>query len=82
MSRSWVDVLIFYVLLFGVVYLAWCNFVMDLTSSVYKILCKSGKNVMETLAMIREALREESMSYTRVFEWHAWFWVDRKWQDR
>jgi hypothetical protein len=30
-SLSWVDMLIFYVLLFGVVYLAWCDFVMDST---------------------------------------------------
>jgi hypothetical protein len=42
-SQSWVDVLILYVLLFGVVYLTWCNFVMDPTASVYQILCKSRK---------------------------------------
>jgi hypothetical protein len=39
-SCSWVDVLNFYVLLFGVLYLAWCDFVMDLTKEQRQILCK------------------------------------------
>jgi hypothetical protein len=40
---SWVDVLIFYVLLFGVLYLAWCDFVTDPTKEQHKILHKSRK---------------------------------------
>jgi hypothetical protein len=41
---TWVDVPIFYVLLFGVVYLAWCDFAMDSSASVHQILCKSRKS--------------------------------------
>jgi hypothetical protein len=32
---------------------------------------------METLAMIRQALREESMSRIRAFEWHVRFRAER-----
>jgi hypothetical protein len=32
-----------------------------------------GKSVMETLAMIRQAFGEESMSHTWVFGWHVRF---------
>jgi hypothetical protein len=45
LSRHWVAVLIFYVPLFGDVYLARRNFAMDPTASVHKILCKSRKKV-------------------------------------
>jgi hypothetical protein len=38
----------------------------------------SVKSAGETLTMIRQALGEESMSCTRVFEWHAPFRADRK----
>jgi hypothetical protein len=37
-----VDVLIYYVPLFGVLYLAWCNFAMGPTKK-HQILCKSRK---------------------------------------
>jgi hypothetical protein len=37
------DVLIVYVLLFGIVYLASSDFAMDPTTSVHQILCKSRK---------------------------------------
>jgi hypothetical protein len=40
-SRNWVDVLIFYVLLFEVVYLARSDFVKDPTKEQHQILCKS-----------------------------------------
>jgi hypothetical protein len=43
MSRSWVDVPIFYVLLFGVAYVAWYDFAMDPKASVHQVLCKSRK---------------------------------------
>jgi hypothetical protein len=39
-SCSWVDVLISYVLLFEVVYLTWCNFVMDPPKDQNQILGK------------------------------------------
>jgi hypothetical protein len=51
---------------------------MDLAVSVPN-LEKSGT---ETLAMIRRAFEEESMSPTWVFEWHAQFWADQKREDR
>jgi hypothetical protein len=67
-SRSCVDVLIFYVILFGVVYLAWCDFTMDWTVSVHQMLCKSFLSSRETLAMIRQIYGEERMSSIQVFE--------------
>jgi hypothetical protein len=42
------------------------------TVSVHQILFSDlGNNMTETLAMIRQALKEESMSHTWVVEWHA-----------
>jgi hypothetical protein len=41
-----------------------------------------GKSATETLAVIRQAFQEESMSRTRVFEWQAQFRADRKRRDR
>jgi hypothetical protein len=42
------------------------------------ILCaKLGKSATETLAMIRQAFREESTSHTWVFEGHARFSTGR-----
>jgi hypothetical protein len=38
---------------------------MDLTKEQHQVLCKSWKSATETLAMIRQAFGEESMS-------HAW----------
>jgi hypothetical protein len=38
-----VDVLIVYVLLLGVIYLAWRDFAMDLTNEQHQMLCKSLK---------------------------------------
>jgi hypothetical protein len=43
-SRSWMDVLINYVLLFGVVNLDSCHFAMDPTAIVLQIVYKSSKN--------------------------------------
>jgi hypothetical protein len=37
----------------------------------------SKKSAMKTLAMIRQAFGEESMSRTQVFEWHAWSMASR-----
>jgi hypothetical protein len=42
-SRSWMDVLNFYVLLFGVAYLVWWDFAMDPTKKQHQILCRSWK---------------------------------------
>jgi hypothetical protein len=36
-----------------------------------KVCANLGKSAMETPAMIREAFRGESMSRTKVFEWHV-----------
>jgi hypothetical protein len=44
---------------------------MDPTASIQQILCKSQKSVTETLAMIRQAFREESQSHIKVFEWKS-----------
>jgi hypothetical protein len=38
---------------------------------VHAISCKSWKNAMQTLAVIRGAFSEESMSCTQVFEWKS-----------
>jgi hypothetical protein len=42
-KKIWVDMLIFYILLFGLVYLAWWDFAMDLTKEQHQMLCKSWK---------------------------------------
>jgi hypothetical protein len=43
---------------------------MDPTKEQHQILCQR-KGATETLAMIRqEAFKEESISHTRIFEWH------------
>jgi hypothetical protein len=47
MSHSWVEVLTSYVLLFGVVFLARCDFAIDPTASVHQMLCKSRKKCDE-----------------------------------
>jgi hypothetical protein len=53
-------VLIFYVLLFGVVYLAWYDFTMKQRNGI-KSCADLGKCAVETLAMIRQAFVEEIM---------------------
>jgi hypothetical protein len=51
---------------------------MDPTASVHQILCKSRRIVTEALAIIKHVFGEESMSRTRVFEWHSRFRTDQK----
>jgi hypothetical protein len=58
------------------------RFVMDPTKEQHQILSNLRKRKTETLAMIRQAFKEEYMSPTQVFEWHAGFRVDRKRCDR
>jgi hypothetical protein len=55
-------------------------FAMDPTANVYEILCRFRKkqSATETLAIIRQAFGEESLSRTLVFEWHARVRADRK----
>jgi hypothetical protein len=77
--------LTFYVLSFGVLYLASSDFTMDLTKEQQmriKFYANIGKSAMETLAMIRQVFWEESMSHTRVFEWHVKTHQDGKRGDR
>jgi hypothetical protein len=50
--------------LYILLYVAWCDFMMDLTASVPQSLCKS--RVMETLTIIKQEFGEESMSHTWV----------------
>jgi hypothetical protein len=45
------------------VYLGWCDFMMDPTKK-QRVCANLGKSLMETLAMIRQAVEEESMSCT------------------
>jgi hypothetical protein len=71
-SHSWVDVQIFYVILFQIEILRWVR-----QGTCFKFCANLGKSAMETLAMIRQAFGEESMSRIRVFEWHVRFRADR-----
>jgi hypothetical protein len=48
--------LILYILLFGAVYLAWCDFMMDLTASMLWILCLSHRSATGMLAMIKTSV--------------------------
>jgi hypothetical protein len=41
---------------------------MDPTSSVHQFCANLGKSAMETLAMIRQEFRKESMSHTRMLK--------------
>jgi hypothetical protein len=57
-SCGWIDVPIFYVILFGIKFLPGCDFVMDsAAASGYQILCRSQKNVTQTLAMNKETVQ-------------------------
>jgi hypothetical protein len=67
-----------YVILFGVVCLSWCDFAMDLTKEHHQILCRSGKSATESMAVIRQAFREGTISHTRKVQTHR----DRKRRDR
>jgi hypothetical protein len=51
---------------------------MDRIKEQHQILCEARKSATETLAMIRQAFGEESMSRKRVFEWHSQFRADIK----
>jgi hypothetical protein len=73
-SCSRVDVLILYVLLFGVMNLTCCDFTMDPTKEEWvcsKFYAYHRKSAMETVVMIRQIFGEESMSCTWVFERHV-----------
>jgi hypothetical protein len=59
-SHTWVDVLIFYVVLFGAVYLAWCNFALDPMKGQLLILYKSRESATEFLAMIKWPSRKKA----------------------
>jgi hypothetical protein len=62
---------IFYVLLFGAMYLAWCDCAMDPKVSGHQILWKSRKSVTETLAMFRRAFTKDSVRLRWVLEWNV-----------
>jgi hypothetical protein len=54
------------------------NFKLDQTASVHQMLCISLENPTETLEIIRQAFREESMSCIQVFELYVLFRTDPK----
>jgi hypothetical protein len=55
---------------------------MDLIAGVIKFCADLGKSDTKTLAMIRQALWEEIVSRTLVFEWRARFRADQKKRDK
>jgi hypothetical protein len=70
--------LIFCAHLFGVMYLAWCDFMMNPTKEEHQILSISRKKCDGDDAVIRRVFVEESMSCIRKVQTH---W-DRMWRDR
>jgi hypothetical protein len=78
-SHSYVDVLIFKSFFWSSVSGDYDTISLWIQHRVYiKFRTNVGKNAKETVTVIQQAFREESMSSTRVFEWHARFRVDRK----
>jgi hypothetical protein len=74
--------LVFYVLLFGGIWpdviLRWIRQWWIRQWVCINLCANFGKSVTETLAMIRQAFREESMSHTSVFELHVQTYQDQK----
>jgi hypothetical protein len=80
--HSWV-----YVLIFTSLYLESCIRPVAISRWIrqgnsIKCCARLGESATESLAVIRQAFGEESMSRTRVFEWHALFKSDRKKRNR
>jgi len=42
-----------------------------------KFCANLGKSATETLTMIQQAFRDQSLSRAQVFQWHAWFKTGR-----
>jgi hypothetical protein len=74
-ARSWVDVGSLHMHLFGVVYVT-CVFTMDHRKEQRMCIkfCDNLRNsATETLTKIQHAFRDQILSHTQVFQWHAWF---------
>jgi len=79
-ARSWVVMGSFHTRLFGVVYVTCGIFTMDQRKEqrmCIRFCANLGKSATETLTMIQQAFRDQSLSREQAFQWHAGFKTGR-----